>query len=198
MGATSSMYGVPWREAFEGIFHNWPEWRGERNLTDISKRIIEEHGIESGDTIFGTSLGGIIACEISNQIQLKRIILIGSAQRKEEINRILEILHPLIDLAPMPFIQVSAGKLPSEISKMFSESDPDFIRNMSKAIFSWDGLLSKVPVTRVHGTKDRVIPLPKEVDHQIDGGHLIVMTHPLECIRALTENQPNRQRPTNR
>ncbi len=185
MGATSSMYGEPWRKAFDGHFHNWPKWRCEASFTDIANRIIEEHRIESGDRVIGTSLGGIIACEIANLIDLERIILIGSARRKEEVNRVLSILHPLIDLAPIPFIQMSSGKLPSDLAGMFTHSDPEFIRNMSKAIFTWEGLQSEVPVLRIHGTKDLVIPNTQETNHEIDGGHLIVMTHPLECIKAI-------------
>ena len=179
------MYGEPWRKAFDGHFHDWPKWRGETSITDIAKRIIEEHRIESGDTVFGTSLGGIIACEIANLVDLERIILIGSARRKEEVNRILSILHPLIDLAPIPFIQMSSGKLPNDLAGMFNHSDPAFIRNMSKAIFSWEGFDSEVPVLRIHGTKDLVIPITNETNHEIDGGHLIVMTHPMECIEAI-------------
>ena len=185
MGATSSMYGEPWRKELDGQFHDWPEWQGEQTVTEITKRIIEEHKVESGDTVIGTSLGGIVACEIANIIDLDRIILVGSARRKEEVNRILSMLHPLIDLAPIAFIQMSSGKLPSDLTEMFTHSDPAFIRNMSKAIFTWEGLKSKVLVLRIHGTKDLVIPNTKETDHEIDGGHLIVMTHPLECIKAI-------------
>ena len=186
MGATAAMYGQPWKEACTGHFHNWPKWQGERTLQDIAKRIIQDHKIESGDTVIGTSLGGILACEIANQIDLKRIVLIGSAQRKEEINSILSALHPLIDLAPIAFIQMSSGKLPSDLTEMFSHSDPEFIRNMSKAIFNWDGLNSDVPVLRIHGRKDLVIPHPnKGADHTVDGGHLIVMTNALECIKLI-------------
>ncbi|MGJ8654658.1 MAG: alpha/beta fold hydrolase [Opitutaceae bacterium] len=185
MGATSSMYGELWREAFEGEFHDWPEWRDETSITDIAKRLIEAHSIESGDTVIGTSLGGIVACEIANLIDLERVVLIGSARRKEEVNRILSILHPFIDLAPIPFIQMSSGKLPNDLTEMFSHSDPAFIRNMSKAIFSWEGFDSEVPVLRIHGTRDLVIPNTDETNHEIDGGHLIVMTHPVECIEAI-------------
>ena len=68
---------------------------------------------------------------------------------------------------------------------MFTHSDPAFIRNMSKAIFTWEGLQSGVPFLRIHGTNDLVIPNTKETNHEIDGGHLIVMTHSLECIEAI-------------
>ena len=82
MGATSSMYGEPWRKELDGQFHDWPEWQGEQTITDIAKRIVEEHRVESGDTVFGTSLGGIIACEIANIIELERIILISLCTKK--------------------------------------------------------------------------------------------------------------------
>jgi pimeloyl-ACP methyl ester carboxylesterase len=192
MGATSSMYGEPWRKEFDGHFHDWPEWRGETSITEIAKRIIEEHEIESGDTVIGTSLGGIVACEIANLIDLERVVLIGSAKRKEEINRILSILHPFIDLAPIRFIQMSSGKLPNDLAEMFSHCDPAFIRNMSKAIFTWEGFCSEVPALRIHGAKDLVIPNSKETNHKIDGGHLIVMTHPLECIEAIKRRRSSR------
>lgn len=188
MGATEAMYGTPWRDAFKGDFHNWPEWNGEKDLTEFASRIIEEHAIKPGDQIFGTSLGGIVACEIANLIPLDRIVLISSAKQKEEVSRLLEFLHPLIDLAPIRLIQKSSGKVPSEVSQMFSGSDPDFIRHMAKAIFNWDGLKSDVSVIRVHGTKDKVIPFPEDAHHAINGGHLIVMTHPLECLQCLEKD----------
>jgi len=182
------MYSKPWRDAFEGRYHDWPKWNKERSITDIANKIIEEHQIKNGDTLIGTSLGGIVACEVANLLDLEQIILIGSALSKEEINGVLSVLHPLIDLAPLSFIQMSSGKLPSDLAGMFRSSDPSFIRNMSKAIFCWKGLYNETSILRIHGTKDLVIPKPSSVDHTIEGGHLIVMTHPLKCIQYIKES----------
>jgi len=179
------MYGAAWRNAFDGHFHDWPAWRGEETMGHLAERIITEHHIKQGDTIIGTSLGGMIACEIAILIELKQIVLIGSAQSKEDVSQILSILHPLIALAPIPFLQMASGKLPGALAEMFAHSDPAFIRNMSKAIFKWEGLKREVPVLRIHGIHDAVIPMPKGTKHAIGGGHLIVMTHPLECIEAV-------------
>lgn len=180
------MFGELWRQSFDGKFHDWPEWCGETSIVDIARRTIEEHRIEAGDTVIGTSLGGIIACEVANQIDLERIILIGSARRKEEVSQVLSILHPLVDLTPITFIQLSSGKLPNDLAKMFAHSDPLFVRNMSKAIFTWQGLQSDLPVFTIHGSRDIVIPKRNEICHEIiGGGHLIVMTHALECIEAI-------------
>lgn len=183
MGATSSMYGESWRSLFEARFHDWPQWKNEKTIQDIALRLVKEHHIKAGDTVIGTSLGGIVACEIANHIKLERVVLIGSALNKKEINKVLSLLHPLVNLTPLSFIKMSAGKLPCELTKMFSHSDPAFIRNMSKAIFTWEGYKGEVPVSRIHGKRDYVIPLPEKTDHVVHGGHLIAMQHPLECIK---------------
>ena len=146
---------------------------------------IQQAGIKTGDTVMGTSLGGIVACEISNQLPLDQLILIGSATNKNEINSLLRTLSPLIDLTPLSFMQQSAGRIPSTLTQMFSTGNPQFIRRMSKAIFSWNGHQSKTRPFRIHGAKDSVIPLASHVDLKIDGGHLIAMTHPKECTEAI-------------
>jgi hypothetical protein len=76
-----------------------------------------------------------------------------------------------------------AGKAPSELAKMFMDSDPAFVRAMCRAIVQWEGLDS--PTTelhRIHGRRDRVIPMPPGVECVLDGGHLIAMTHAPECV----------------
>lgn len=78
--------------------------------------------------------------------------------------------------------------MPGELMQMFEASQADFIRAMCAAIFEWDGLNEDVITPlRIHGRSDRVIPLPKEVDLVLDGGHLIAMTHSEECVRFLIE-----------
>ena len=97
MGATSAMYSETWQKLPDSIFHDWPPYRDEVSIPAMAKRLICEHGIVNGDIIIGSSLGGIIACEIANQLQLKQLVLIGSAVDKHEINTCLDVLHPLID-----------------------------------------------------------------------------------------------------
>jgi hypothetical protein len=119
---------------------------------------------------------------------LKNLILIGSAKHKSEINGLLAILHPLIDLTPLKFVQRVVGKTPNEIGQMFSHAEPEFIRAMCKAIFDWDGLnpAAGEPV-RIHGTKDRVIPLPVGVQNVLEGGHLLAIKNAPACVRIVQE-----------
>lgn len=129
----------------------------------------------------------MVAAEIANQVPVSQLILIGSAAHPDEVSRLLAIIHPLIDLAPVSFATRLAGKAPQELSAMFAKSDPGFIRAMCRAIFSWQGCQSPAPTYRIHGENDRVIPPPPEVDLRIDGGHLIAMSHPDACASFISK-----------
>jgi pimeloyl-ACP methyl ester carboxylesterase len=182
MGADHRMYSAPaWQSLADARFLDWPVHHGETSVAAIADRIIAEAGIANGDIVVGSSLGGI-----ARTLSLKSLVLIGSAKNKIEISGLLAALHPLARLAPIEFIQISAGKFPSELTQMFNQSQASFIRAMCAAIFDWSGLdESRIKPVRIHGMRDHVIPIPAQVDLALDAGHLIAMTHAEECVRFL-------------
>jgi pimeloyl-ACP methyl ester carboxylesterase len=182
MGADRRMYPEPWSDISDFIAHDWVPYSGELSLREIALAMCDACRIEDGDDLIGTSLGGMVACEITKIRKIRRLYLLSSAVRKEEICKLLAILHPLTRIAPIDWLRVSAGKIPLEVTKMFAGSESLFIRAMCSAIFQWEGLgPSETKVLRLHGRRDLVIPPPKEVDLLLEGGHLISMTHPMEC-----------------
>jgi pimeloyl-ACP methyl ester carboxylesterase len=186
MGADRRMYSGAWKSLPNCTFLNWPPYAGESSISAVAKRIIAGQKIQADDIVIGSSLGAIVACEIGKIIPVGGLVLIGGAKRKEEINALLALIHPLVDLAPLTFIQRMSGKVPSDLSQMFSDGDAGFIRAMCRAIFDWEGLGdTHVNLLRIHGRKDRVIPLPERVQHVFDGGHLIAMTHSQRCVEII-------------
>ena len=192
MGADHRMFAAPaWQALPDARFHDWPEHRGETTIAAIADRVIAEARINDGDTVVGTSLGGLVGCEIANRLRLRSLVLVGSAQSPAEISALLALLHPLASLAPLDLIRVSASKLPGELCAMFADSQAGFIRAMCRAIFSWPGLdTTRLRPLRIHGRRDRVIPPPAAADLLLDGGHLIAMTHAAECVAYLQSAQP--------
>jgi surfactin synthase thioesterase subunit len=182
------MYSGAWRRLPKCRFLDWPEYQGEATIVALADRIIAEQDIKEGDYLIGTSLGGIVACEIANRIDVAGLVLVGSAKNKSEINALLRMLHPLASLTPLEFIQKAAGKVPGDLAQMFHEGQAPFIRAMCHAIFEWEGLDETriEQPRRIHGRHDRVIPHPDGVQHWLDGGHLIVMTHARECVEFLS------------
>ena len=171
MGADSRMYSGPWRSLPNATFVDWPEYGGERMIAQVAERVVKEFGIDDDEVVIGSSLGGIVACDIARIRKLNALILIGSAVNKDEISSLLAVMHPIADFAPLKFIQATAGKVPGELTEMFRDAPPEFIRAMCRAIFMWPGLqTTSAKLVRIHGKHDRMIPLPVKVDLVLDGG----------------------------
>ena len=185
MGATSAMYAGAWRSLPDTTFLEWPSDFTGDSLRDAAEYFVENENISEGDSMIGSSLGGMVACEIAALVDLNHLVLLGSARNREEVSTLLSILHPLIHVTPIDFIQRIAGIVPHDLTQMFEQADPKFIRTMCKAIFDWPGLQVEREVFRIHGKKDRVIPLPENVDLVLDAGHLIALSHDEACVEAL-------------
>jgi pimeloyl-ACP methyl ester carboxylesterase len=152
----------------------------------MARRIVADHGIADGSVVVGHSLGGMVACEIAQLRQLKQLILVGSASRKEGVSSLLAALHPLAAHTPIEFVQSLLARLPSELAVMFSRSNPEFIRAACKAIFEWNGLPSEaIRPLRIHGRLDLVIPPPTEADCLLNAAHMIPVTHAAECVQFI-------------
>jgi pimeloyl-ACP methyl ester carboxylesterase len=198
MGADRRMYPAPWTDLAEFVADDWVRHSGERSLAEVARSMCEARGIRDGDTLVGSSLGGMVACEITKIRRIPTLFLIGSAMRKEEISGLLAALHPLAKVAPIDWLRFSAAKIPTELAQMFSGIDAAFVRAMCAAIFQWDGLgTTRTTVYRIHGKHDLVIPPPEKADLLLSGGHLVSISHAQQCaafVRAkafsLGDNAP--------
>lgn len=188
MGADESMYPGPWHSLPNTVFLRWPQYAGEESIDAVVWRMVAEHEIIPGSVVIGSSLGGMVGCEIANRMQLSALFLIGSACEPSEVNRVLGALHPLANMVPFRQLQTLVGKLPPAYGELFTSADPEFVRSMCHAIFKWNGLQRGVPrPVRLHGIHDLVIPCPANVDLRVDGGHMISLTHPTECVNFIRQ-----------
>lgn len=188
MGANHRMYPAPWTSIAGFCAHDWPPYRGQESLSTVAKDICEQYEIRDGDLLVGSSLGGMVGCEITRLRRIPALFLVGSALLKTEISWLVSALHPLARFAPLEWVRRSAGHIPSEVAAMFAETEPDFVRAMVEPIFRWDGgVAANTIVHRIHGRRDRIIPPPGGVDLLLDGGHLIAMTNVSECVRYVEE-----------
>jgi len=187
MGADGGMYAGPWRTIPDSGFIDWPTYRGETELHEVAIRVVEENGISDGDTIIGSSLGGMIACEMATLLKPERLILTGGVCHPDEINGLLRLMHPLANLTPIQFLGSLSASVPGELARMFTGVDAEFVRAMCLAVFRWGGLdPDAIRPVRIHGARDLVVPLPENVDKILPGaGHLIAMTHAEECVAWL-------------
>jgi len=189
MGADKRMYPVPWATIPAFVPHDWVRYAGEQSLSEMALSMCDSCKIKDGDVLVGASLGGMVACEITKIRKISRLYLIGSAVNKHEISSLLTVLHPLAKYAPIDWLKMSAGKVPTELAQMFTGVEAPFVRAMCAAIFKWEGLEpTPTQVLRLHGRRDLVISPPASVDLLVEGGHLISMTHAKECVEFIMAN----------
>jgi surfactin synthase thioesterase subunit len=81
MGADRNMYKGAWRTLTVCKFCDWPTYGNEDSIAAIAKRITAEQRIQSGDILIGSSLGGIIACEMAKITAVRSVVLVGSAKQ---------------------------------------------------------------------------------------------------------------------
>lgn len=176
------MYPAPWSALPGFAAHDWMPYSGEQSLEAVAASMCEAYGIRDGDSVVGSSLGGMVGCEIARLRKLKGLYLVGSAVGPAEVSHLLARLHPLIRWIPLDGLRRCAAVVPSDLTRMFAGNDSRFMRAMCRAIFTWGGGHGVPgPVHRLHGRHDRVIPLPSAVDLELRGGHLISISHAAEC-----------------
>ena len=95
MGADRRMFPAPWSSLPDFLAHDWVRYSDERSLAEVAQSMCEARAIQDGDVIVGSSLGGMVACEMTKIRSIPALYLIGSAVRKEEVSRFLrEALRP--------------------------------------------------------------------------------------------------------
>ena len=188
MGATSEMYGGPWRSLPDSVFCDWPPYDGELTLADAAVRVADTCPIRRADVLVGTSLGGMVALEIALLVDVQRVVLISSAVSPQEVRALLRLLAPLAEIPPIRFAQVIAGNVSTEEAKMFRNSDPRFLRAMCKAVADWRGAsIPRHKIHRIHGDRDLVIRCPDDAIVIPGAGHLAAITHAEQCVDLLRE-----------
>ena len=62
MGADRRMYPEPWSTVPKFKAHDWIRHAGEKSLPEVAASMAEACGIQDGDVLVGSSLGGMVAC----------------------------------------------------------------------------------------------------------------------------------------
>lgn len=184
LGARSSMYGPEFGDLADEVLRvDWPEHRDERSIAALAERMLAEDPLAECEVLVGSSLGGMVGAEIALRTSPRMLVLVGSARHPREVNMLLRQLAKMGDRMPIEHLQnlmgldFLAGR--AEILDHLAAADPDQVRAMAAAIFSWEGCADPgCPSPRIHGAWDLVIP-PPSTGAEIIGraGHMIAMTH---------------------
>lgn len=167
-------------------------------LPQYAQRLGNTISLERPFCLLGVSFGGMIATELSKTLKPKHTFIISSALNCSEINSLIRLIgktgiHKILpgSFYRYPGFGVHAvfGLRSKPEKQLFNQimldTDIHFLKWAMTAILNWES--AGIPeVTRIHGTKDWIIPLnDQKIEHVIDGGTHFCVLQQAEEISGL-------------
>lgn len=179
----------------------WIEQKPDEELKSYANRLTEQinQGEEFG--ILGVSFGGIIAIEIAKLIKPKKLILISSVETSNQLPKhLISIGKTMVfDILPNTLIKPPRSILgylfgaenKSLLYQIIKDTKPEFIRWALNTIIKWSSDSNKTEIIRIHGTKDKLMPLKGNAIKVKDGGHFMIVDKAEQISEILNEQLKN-------
>lgn len=153
----------------------------------------------------GISLGAVVAQEMARSLDLKGVIAIGGCTAGRQISGLFRATLKLASVLPLNFgMKIAVALAAPTLStferlrsdqidlmrRMLREHSPAQARWSCRALLGWKcSCEPPVPVHRIHGENDEIIPLRRvTADRIVQGGrHLISLSHPVEVNQFVTD-----------
>ncbi len=182
-------------------FIKWIDPLPDETIVAYASRLIPQIN-KSKPILIGLSFGGMMAVEVSKQIETQKVIIISSAKTFKEIPFYYRIpgmfnIHrwmPVRKLKKFNFITTwffgtqskAENKLLLQITK---DTDPNYVKWAVDKIVKWQNKQIPANLFHIHGTKDRLLPLRKsQYDKAIEGGgHLMIMNKAAQITEILQQ-----------
>ncbi len=205
LGADSRLFDPQRGELPELISPEWLVPRDHESLSSYAARMAEviRARVPTGAEMVlgGVSFGGMLAAEMSAILRPRTLVLIGSALSPREIAPGMKVAATL-----GRFVPHAMGARSKKLGRVFirqlgpmRRKDREFLETMidavpfsflrwaGGAIFGWRGASPACATVRIHGDKDRIIPLPAAgVDVVLkNAGHVPNVSHADEVNEVL-------------
>lgn len=176
---------------------NWIIQKPNEELKSYANRITEQINQDEEFAILGVSFGGIVAIEMTKFIKPKKLILISSVEVSNQLPRHFVTMGKtaIFDMIPNSMIKppkfilsyLFGAENRKLLQQIIKDTKPEFIRWALKAIVSWSNNTNTNQTIRIHGTKDRLIPLKGNAITVEDGGHFMIVDRAKEISKIINE-----------
>jgi pimeloyl-ACP methyl ester carboxylesterase len=203
LGADRTVFrNLRFSEAAKIHYLDWIPPKPNESLRGYALRLAEAIDTSAPFNLIGLSFGGMLATEIANTLQSQKTILISSIPTKRElpwhfhlfgrlgINKIIPAVKP----KRVPRFISSVFGVESKADALFfqqllNNTDLRFTKWAMNSILKWDRIESPAGLIRIHGDKDKVLPMVHgKVDYIIKGaGHFMVFNRADEISKILAE-----------
>jgi len=170
------------------------------SINHYAERLSGKIDLSQPFVLVGISFGGLIAIEISKMLSPKAIILVSSAQTKNELRWIyrwlgsiqfMKIVPKFILNPPVWLLQVFLGTAKRQMVKeILNDMDADFTHWAISKLMTWkhDKILNNC--IKISGTKDLLMPIKKTINTLIvkGGTHFMIVDRAEEVSRLINQS----------
>lgn len=142
--------------------------------------------------LLGTSLGGMLSCELAEVTHPQKTIIISSAKNRRELpfRYRFQKKVPLYKIVPgrvmhfgakmlQPLVEPDRNRNKSTFKQMLGAKQPRYMKRSVGLIIGWERAYNTARVYHIHGAKDHTIPIRNvRVPDRVvaDGSHMMTLT----------------------
>jgi pimeloyl-ACP methyl ester carboxylesterase len=171
------------------VFIDWLVPGKNESIKNYAKRIAEKIDITQPFILVGLSFGGMLATEVIEFVQPQKTILISSAARRQELPayyrlagkfRINKLFPTAVIKKGNRLINWVMGLVTTKdkdlVAEILAASDPVFSKWAINEIVNWKRKNAPENIIRIHGNKDKVLPIINFTPHHLikAGGHFMI------------------------
>ncbi|GAB5466057.1 MAG: hypothetical protein Kapaf2KO_14930 [Candidatus Kapaibacteriales bacterium] len=181
----------------------WIEPKTGESLKDYSHRLSKAIDLDSEFALLGVSFGGLVAIEISKQLNPKMTIIISSIKKKNDLRCIYQIVGKLGLLKLLPKSLFSPPKFIAKyvfgannkklLYSILDDTDLNFAKWAVSRLLGWDNEDKIKNLLHIHGSKDKLIPLKNANKVEIikEGEHFMVVDKAREISEKINHHLQN-------
>lgn len=190
-------------DGFESRHIKWISPLRKESLSAYAGRLMEQIDQSQPVILVGTSLGGILATEISKKIKVEKLILISTIKTNSEkpfyfslfkVLPLYKIIPDFILYNPAIWLAALFGlKIKERWRKlfidMFNEMPEGYLRWAFDAVLHWNNEQLPSDYIHIHGSDDLIFPVRNiTYTHLIPKGtHVMVVTHGREISHIIRD-----------
>jgi len=203
LGADSRAFKyLTFPETVKTVFVDWLVPEKNEPIANYAKRIAGKIDDSKPFALVGLSFGGMLATEVTAFVRPQKIILISSAARRQELplyfkwagtlrlNKLIpkRTIHKSNIFTNWLF-SISAKRDKFLLQEILTASNPSFSKWAVNEIVNWKKLTKDEDIIRIHGNKDKVLPIINfKPDYLIKGGgHFMVVNRAQEISQIIAD-----------
>jgi pimeloyl-ACP methyl ester carboxylesterase len=178
----------------------WLEPYKRETLLHYAERLKEQIHENEAFVLIGVSFGGVVAIELAKKLKPEKVIIISSIPKASFMPLYLRLIgksgiHQLlpafllknVNFLTYYFFGVQGTKEKTLLKTIIQETNAKFLKWAISRILYWQSEITMDKLIHIHGTADKILPLPHSINviPVEGGGHFMIVTHAAEIDQIL-------------